>query len=80
LASLSQPVLRTAVKGTSETKQMLSLLIDELRNVMFLSGASSIETLHKAQVVILGKTSEWLKARGFGVASYAKRGEVELEF
>jgi len=80
LASLSQPVLRTAVKGTNETKQMLSLLIDELQNAMFLAGAGSVETLHKAQVVVLGKTSEWLKTRGFGVASYAKRGEVELEF
>ena len=80
LASLSQPVLQTAVKGSVETKQMLSLLKEELQNAMFLAGAGSVEKLQKAQVVVLGKTSEWLRTRGFSVASYAKRGEVEHEF
>jgi isopentenyl-diphosphate Delta-isomerase len=74
LTSLSQPVLRTAVKGTRETRDTLSLLMDELRNVMFLIGAGSIEALHNAPVVVVGKTAEWLRTRGFGVESYARRG------
>jgi isopentenyl-diphosphate delta-isomerase len=74
LTSLSQPVLRAAVKGTRETRDMLSLLMDELRNVMFLVGAGSIEALRKVPVVIVGKTSEWLRVRGFDVESYARRG------
>jgi len=74
LTSLSQPILRAAVKGAQETRDMLSLLMDELKNVMFLVGAGSIEALHKAPVVVMGKTSEWLRTRGFDVESYARRG------
>jgi isopentenyl-diphosphate delta-isomerase len=74
LTSLSQPILRAAVKGTRETKDMLSLLMDELRNVMFLTGAASIEALHNAPVVVVGKTADWLRIRGFSVESYARRG------
>lgn len=48
--------------------------MDELRNVMFLTGAGSIEALHNAPVVVVGKTAEWLRTRGFSVESYARRG------
>jgi len=74
LTSLSQPVLCAAVKGVGETRNMLSLLMDELRNVMFLVGAESIGTLCRAPVVIVGKTAEWLRVRGFDIESYARRG------
>jgi len=73
LTSLSQPVLQAAVKGVNETKRALSFLIDELRNSMFLVGADSIQALQRTPIVIAGKTAEWLKARGFGVESYARR-------
>jgi isopentenyl-diphosphate delta-isomerase len=74
LTSLSQPVLRAAVKGVQKTRDMLSLLMDELRNVMFLVGAESIAALCKVPLVIMGSTSEWLRMRGFDVESYARRG------
>jgi isopentenyl-diphosphate delta-isomerase len=74
LASLSQPVLQAAAKGVGETKNVLSLLIEELRNAMFLVGAGSVQTLQKVPLVITGKTAEWLKIRGFDVESYACRG------
>ena len=74
LSSLSQPILKAAVEGTRKTSDTLSLLMDELRNVMFLVGAGSIQALQKAQVVVVGKTAEWLRIRGFNVDSYAKRG------
>jgi isopentenyl-diphosphate delta-isomerase len=74
LTSLSQPVLRTAAKGSRETRDTLSLLMDELRNVMFLTGAASIEALHNAPVVVVGRTADWLRTRGFDVESYARRG------
>jgi len=74
LASFSQPILRSAVKGVKETSKTLSLLADELRNVMFLVGADSVQTLRKTSIVIRGKTSEWLRTRGFEVESYAQRG------
>jgi isopentenyl-diphosphate Delta-isomerase len=74
LASISQPMLETAVKGTKETEELLSCLIDELRNVMFLVGAENLESLAKVPVVISGKTAEWLGIRGFNIKKYAQRG------
>jgi isopentenyl-diphosphate delta-isomerase len=73
LASLSQPILQSAVKGVKETCNTLSLLMDELRNVMFLVGADSVESLRRRPVVITGKMSEWLCMRGFRIENYAKR-------
>jgi isopentenyl-diphosphate delta-isomerase len=74
LTSIVQPILQTAVKGTTETEQKLQCLIEELRNVMFLTGAEKISDLTKTPVVITGKTAEWLTARGFNLQKYAKRG------
>jgi isopentenyl-diphosphate delta-isomerase len=76
LVSLSQPVLQTAVKGTEETERLLSCLLGELRNVMFLVGAEKVKDLTKVPVVVIGKTAEWLKMRGFNVEGYARRGAV----
>jgi isopentenyl-diphosphate delta-isomerase len=74
LTSLSQPVLQAAVKGVKDTEDVLSLLIEELRNVMFLVGADSVETLREVPLVVTGKTKEWLGVRGFDVERYARRG------
>jgi isopentenyl-diphosphate delta-isomerase len=74
LASVSQPALQAAVKGAKDTENMLSLLIEELRDVMFLVGAEKVQNLAKTPIVVTGKTAEWLKTRGFNVENYAKRG------
>jgi isopentenyl-diphosphate delta-isomerase len=74
LASICQPTLEAAVKGTEATEQLLSLLIDELKAIMFLVGAEQVQDLAKTPVVVTGKTAEWLKVRGFNVEDYAKRG------
>jgi isopentenyl-diphosphate delta-isomerase len=74
LASVCQPALEAAVKGAKATEQLLSLLVDEIRAVMFLVGAEKVRDLAKAPVVVSGKTAEWLKARGFNVEDYARRG------
>jgi isopentenyl-diphosphate delta-isomerase len=74
LASISQPILQTAIKSAKETEEKLSCLIEELRNAMFLVGAEKITDLTKTPVVITGKTGEWLLARGFNLQKYAKRG------
>jgi len=75
LTSLSQPLLEVAVKGVKETKEALSLLMEELRSSMFLVGANSVQALKKTSLIISGKTNEWLKTRGFNTESYALRGE-----
>jgi isopentenyl-diphosphate Delta-isomerase len=74
LASVSQPALQAAVKGTKETEQALGLLVEELRNVMFLVGAQKTSALASVPVVITGRTGEWLRLRGFNVEGYARRG------
>lgn len=74
LGSLSIPVLQAAAKSSAETKKLLSLLVEELRNVMFLVGASRVEHLSKVPIVITGSTSEWLETRGFDVKRFARRG------
>jgi isopentenyl-diphosphate delta-isomerase len=73
LTSFSQPILQSAVKGTQKTCLKLSLIMDELRNVMFLVGAGSVEQLRRAPLVVTGKTNEWLRVRGFRPESYAQR-------
>jgi isopentenyl-diphosphate delta-isomerase len=73
LASVSQPALQAAVKGAKETENLLSLLMEELRNVMFLVGAENVQEIANVPVVVTGKTAEWLKTRGFNVEGYARR-------
>ena len=74
LASLSQPILQAALRSAQETEIILSCLIEELRNVMFLLGAQRISNLAKVPVVINGRTAEWLRARNFKIEGYARRG------
>jgi isopentenyl-diphosphate delta-isomerase len=74
LATVSQPALEAAVKGVEATECMLSFLVEELQNVMFLVGAEKVEDLAETHVVVMGKTAEWLKTRGFNVEEYARRG------
>ncbi len=71
-------MLEAAVKGAKETEELLSCLIDELRNVMFLVGAKNLEALAKVPVVVTGKTAEWLNIRGFDTANYALRRHVTV--
>jgi isopentenyl-diphosphate delta-isomerase len=74
LAGVSQPVLEAAVKSVANVEKVLSLLIEELRDVMFLVGAEKVEQLAQTPIVITGGTAEWLKTRGFNVDKYARRG------
>jgi len=74
LTSISQPVLQAAVNGVKETRDMLSLLIEELRNSMFLIGAGSVQALQETPLVIMDKTAEWLRIRKFDTESYVHRG------
>ncbi len=74
LASIAHPVLECAVRGTHETEEFITNLIDELKHIMFLIGANNLKSLSNAPVLITGKTAEWLNSRGFNVNKYALRG------
>jgi isopentenyl-diphosphate delta-isomerase len=73
LASISQPALQVANKSMEDTESLLLRITEELKNVMFLVGAEKVQNLATTPLVITGKTSEWLKTRGFNVENYAKR-------
>jgi len=73
LTGIAMPALAPALKGPKEVKKILSLVINQLRNVMFLIGADSIERLRASPLVLTGKTAEWLRTRGFNIESYARR-------
>ncbi len=76
LTSFSQPILQTAVKSAAETENLLALIIEELRNVMFLVGTKNVEQLRQTPLVVTGKTRKWLKDRGFNIEGYARRGAL----
>ena len=46
---------------------------DSLRLAMFLVGASNIEELKQSNLVIRGKTREWLNERGINTKNYSRR-------
>ncbi len=74
LCSLAQPILEAAMKSAEETESVLTCLVEELRNAMFLVGAKKVEDLTKVPVVITGNVAKWLTNRGFDVKAYARRG------
>ncbi len=76
LAGFAKPVLQAAVKGVEETKSMLNMFIEELRNAMFLTGSESVQALRKVPVIIGGKTADWLRLRGFEIEVYARRSST----
>ncbi len=80
LAGVSQPVLETAAKGPEETQELLSSLISELKNAMFLVGAGNLEALAKVPLVIGGKTYDWLNIRDYDTVSYAQRSTLTFEY
>jgi isopentenyl-diphosphate delta-isomerase len=73
LASVAYPFLKPATTGSEDVKKALSHLVEEVRNAMFLVGASSVQKLQNVPVVLTGKTAEWLRVRGFQPEAYARR-------
>lgn len=79
LAGIAHPILLAATKGPKGVKKTLQVVIESLRNTMFLVGAESIPKLKKVPLVITGKTAEWLKMRGFQPEIYAKRSPARRD-
>ncbi|AMD17832.1 isopentenyl pyrophosphate isomerase [Methanobrevibacter sp. YE315] len=61
----------------SDSQEKLNKFIqrfnDSLRIAMFLVGASNIEELKQSNLVIRGKTREWLNERGINTKNYSRR-------
>jgi len=77
LVGMAHPVLNAAAKGSEEVEKTLKIILEELKNAMFLVGAESVPALKRAPAVITGRTGEWLSMRGFHPELYARRGLAE---
>jgi isopentenyl-diphosphate delta-isomerase len=73
---LALPLLDKARKGYKEVVEELRRIIEELKTAMFLVGAGSIGELKQVDVVITGRTREWLELRGVDCREYANRRMV----
>lgn len=71
---IAKPFLERAVEGPDSLREHIRLILREFRTVMFLVGAKEVEELKRVPVVILGRTAEWLRLRGFDPEDYALRG------
>ena len=70
---LALPMLKSAVTGEKTGTSRLIVLIEELRNALFLTGSRNVDELRKTPLVITGDTYLWLYQRGFNPAAYALR-------
>ncbi len=76
-AGFALPVLKAATKSHKDVVSVLSGIIDEMRSCMFLCGAGSVSEISKKDVVILGRTREWLFARGIRMDNLSNRESID---
>ena len=73
LGGMARPFLEKAVQGKEALAEFIDNIIKEIQVTMFLVGAKNIGDLKKIPVLIMGKTAEWLKLRGFDHNEYVRR-------
>ena len=67
------PLVRPAMNGSLDVKKKLELFMAEFKAAMFLTGSATTADLMQAQIVITGRTGEYLKERGFDTSRFARR-------
>jgi isopentenyl-diphosphate delta-isomerase len=72
-AGIARPFLQKAVEGRDTLAEHIDHIIQEIKVSMFLIGAKNLSELQKVPVLIMGKTAEWLKLRGFNIERYVNR-------
>lgn len=73
MGGMAKPFLEKAIEGKDALSRYVDDIIREIRVAMFLVGAKNIDELRRVPVLVMGKTAEWLRLRGFDVNRYAKR-------
>ena len=73
---MALPLLKDAYIGHEAVINTIEQFIDSLKVAMFLVGASNIKELRKSNIIIQGKTRQWLQDRGFNTAKYAQRTSI----
>ena len=69
---MALPFLKRSI-SQEELNQFINKFNDSLRIAMFLVGANNIEELKQSQLIIRGKTREWLNERGINTKNYSRR-------
>ncbi|MGD2142430.1 MAG: type 2 isopentenyl-diphosphate Delta-isomerase [Candidatus Bathyarchaeota archaeon] len=70
---IARPFLEKAVEGKEALLAYVEDILREFRTVMFLVGARNLEELKQVPVLILGRTAEWLRLRGYDLVRFANR-------
>ncbi|MDH5815626.1 MAG: type 2 isopentenyl-diphosphate Delta-isomerase [Candidatus Nezhaarchaeales archaeon] len=73
MVGVALPALRAVSRGVDELRSYLSVIAEQLRGAMFLTGSRSIRDLKRAEVVIIGRVREWLQMRGVNIDEYLER-------
>ncbi|MBI5459074.1 type 2 isopentenyl-diphosphate Delta-isomerase [Methanobacterium sp.] len=73
---MALPVLKASYLGGEALLSFFQKFLAEIRVAMFLVGASKLEELQKTDLVIQGKTKEWLQERGYETKIYARRSSL----
>ena len=74
-AAVAGPLVKCFYEGGAESiLWYLTKLVAELRQIMLMLGANSIQQLQRRPLMILGATGKWLELRGISVEQYARRG------
>lgn len=69
------PFLKHSYHGHEYTEKQIEKFTTELKTAMFLVGASNIKELQEKNIVISGKTREYLNEIGINTKKYARRNE-----
>ncbi|MGB9937879.1 MAG: type 2 isopentenyl-diphosphate Delta-isomerase [Methanobacterium sp.] len=70
---IALPLLKDAYLGHEAVIKSIEQFKDSLKVAMFLVGAKNVKELRKSNLLIRGKTREWLTERGFETKKYAQR-------
>jgi isopentenyl-diphosphate delta-isomerase len=76
LAGTALPLLRPATKDKEAVVKVMNAYIRALRITMFLTGCQEIKQLTRVPLVVLGRTREWLDARGFDLRAFSVYREL----
>ena len=76
LAGASLPFLKPATEDKDDVVRAIMSYIRALRISMFLTGCKSVSEMASVPLVVLGRTREWLQARGFDLNAFSVYREL----
>lgn len=76
LAGIALPMLKPATKDAESVIKALSPYLRALRICMFLTGCRRVGELEGVPLVVLGRTREWLEARGYDLREFSAYREL----